>query len=747
VSDPFQGAVPQHTFVAVIGIERYDRGEEWDLDGPAHDAKRFVEWALARNVPPANITAFVRPLEKNEGISTDLAALGINIEYPDNNSISDYFATNLPGDAAALAEAEGSLLVILWGGHGVIGDGFDRRLFFANTNQTYRRNLSFSAFVRLLGSETYVRLRRQVLLVDACANYVEQFGWLVTAPPEAYPYGQPSVDVVQAIFYASVAGETAENIHRSGRFSETVIGALEGYGVAAFPGDVAAVFSHVEARFEEMRASGETSQKPVQYLIDAQRAFRRQKDAGTIPLDRSGAQSATKWFLSVERLRSLAEDVAQRPAAAAKVGRVGIAAALWSQAGVATNRNDDPVHDTLELLLATLRMTDSFDCFFNALALYDAEPITVLGLRSRAASLLATASARSALSKVDVPFNKLRRLYLASVPDLQKVPAADTIDLLVEGLASLERHDGASPLEEFMQRLHDAHEHAAVGAWLDRLDGPTRAAVRTRIERLAQARDYLTVLVARDVDVLGLSPMKAWLWDDGTFRVKRSWPDKDDVADDDDEVAFDRIFNEARTSCAGALGVEFLVARANFSDGPDTWHVSNEFSGRESLRSNSPVVMRWRERLLKPDASRRLAWERLSERIQTRGGAARVCWIDSNAFTFQQLRNEVQLHCDEWDVIAFAFSLPSAPAQKDDLIMAALLGGAPFVVHTQSEPDDWNAYRRAVEDALSVGIRDAPIEFFKRHLGHACPTVNASLLWDNATHHPLLDQLSRPERT
>ena len=49
----------------VVGIEKYDAGSGWDVDGPAGAARRFVDWLRTDRVPDDNILLFLSPLDGN----------------------------------------------------------------------------------------------------------------------------------------------------------------------------------------------------------------------------------------------------------------------------------------------------------------------------------------------------------------------------------------------------------------------------------------------------------------------------------------------------------------------------------------------------------------------------------------------------------------------------------------------------------------------------------------------------------
>ena len=58
-------ADPARTYAFVVGVERYDTGAAWHLDGPAADASRFVSWLLSRGVPASQILLFLSPLAES----------------------------------------------------------------------------------------------------------------------------------------------------------------------------------------------------------------------------------------------------------------------------------------------------------------------------------------------------------------------------------------------------------------------------------------------------------------------------------------------------------------------------------------------------------------------------------------------------------------------------------------------------------------------------------------------------------
>jgi hypothetical protein len=71
---------PAQSHAVVVGIEKYDIGDAWNLNGPALDAVRFVRWLRTRGVPAENIDLFASPLAENK---TEVDALDVRCHPAD----------------------------------------------------------------------------------------------------------------------------------------------------------------------------------------------------------------------------------------------------------------------------------------------------------------------------------------------------------------------------------------------------------------------------------------------------------------------------------------------------------------------------------------------------------------------------------------------------------------------------------------------------------------------------------------
>ncbi|MFG2011564.1 hypothetical protein ACGFNF_21115 [Micromonospora sp. NPDC048868] len=246
---------PAHRVRAVVvGVERYDVGPEWDLDGPVRDACRYVQWLRGHGVDDGSITLLATPLPANQAL---LAQVGLPVRPAQQAVVYDVLTRELPADQA-------DLLILVWGGHGVVdGDG-NGRLFYADASAADKRNLDVNALMRALMTAFYPHQRRQLIVVDACQNLVSELQYVNRLPHQtlpAHPALMPGRD--QHVLFAASPGELALNdsARRTGLFSDELLHALAD-PAAAWPPDADQLATHLDGRFARLRAEGATSQRP-----------------------------------------------------------------------------------------------------------------------------------------------------------------------------------------------------------------------------------------------------------------------------------------------------------------------------------------------------------------------------------------------------------------------------------------------------------------------------------------------------
>lgn len=243
---------PKDTHAIVVGIEKYDGG--WELDGPATDACKFVDWLRARHVPADNITLFLSPLDQNLGV--------LNRPQPQpKGAFSHQIYQEITEN---LARKNGELLIVNWGGHAVIKADGTRRLFYADANQANMVNFDLNSALIALRSEYFQGFKSQIFIVDACAEYFELGGVDVSLPHQTLPAGYPAEGCDQFVLLASRPGELAENLttRKTGRFSEAVRQLLGKQDNATWPPEMQRLTTDLLQRFTELRDAGEVYQTP-----------------------------------------------------------------------------------------------------------------------------------------------------------------------------------------------------------------------------------------------------------------------------------------------------------------------------------------------------------------------------------------------------------------------------------------------------------------------------------------------------
>jgi Effector-associated domain 2/Caspase domain len=258
VGRPGGGASPRRTYALVVGVERYDAGLDWDLDGPANDAARFTSWLVDRGVPPDQVLVFLSPLGE-QPLEMPLPP-GVTVSPARREPVIDAITRTLP-------QWRGDLLWLFWAGHGVVTREDHLRLFYADASAGDKRNLDVHSLLTALRSDLYAGLPRQIGIVDACQTYAERLQLAATLPAETLPYGRPLPNREQFALYAASPGQVAVNLGsvKAGLFSQQVMEELPGPGGNEWPPEMNLIAARLDQRFSELRAAGRTDQTPTSF--------------------------------------------------------------------------------------------------------------------------------------------------------------------------------------------------------------------------------------------------------------------------------------------------------------------------------------------------------------------------------------------------------------------------------------------------------------------------------------------------
>lgn len=246
--------MPERTVAIVVGIERYGWAECGDLNGPAADACRFVDWLMRGGVPAKNIRLFLSPLPDNDQIRPEHHDSPRPIPAHREAIEEGLFDDLLGGDVP-------DRLYFFWGGHGLTDGDNDRHLITADGYERLIKAVNFDGLLRHLRRGNMPP--RQVFLVDACANVVTD-----QAPASTkFASVDAGVPTRQTQIYAAAAGEAARNLSADGTglFSKHLQATLDRQDT--FPPDFERVYAEVR---EALQLSGQTPQK-LEVVIDGNR--------------------------------------------------------------------------------------------------------------------------------------------------------------------------------------------------------------------------------------------------------------------------------------------------------------------------------------------------------------------------------------------------------------------------------------------------------------------------------------------
>lgn len=256
---------PANVYALVVGIEKYQAGPEYDLNGPANDALKFSSWLLEQGVEPEHIYLFLSPLDQNQGVRSVAEAKGLTLASATHDLISNTIRSQLTSESS-----RGDLLYVFWGGHGIITktDVTTRRLFFADTDDDTKWNLNVNSLVEALGTAAYgAGFSQQVFLIDACANGFYQ-GLAQTIQGEVAGIKFAASGEVergeQFVLFASAEYEVATNDSNvgTGRFSQAVLEELRGQPLLP---EIKQIAEQIQASFLEKQ-----KQPPIYWWLKSE---------------------------------------------------------------------------------------------------------------------------------------------------------------------------------------------------------------------------------------------------------------------------------------------------------------------------------------------------------------------------------------------------------------------------------------------------------------------------------------------
>lgn len=270
---------PAQACALLVGVEQCGVFPDDPLLGPVRDALQWFDWLVARGVPPRRIVLCLSAKPASQPLVDEwlqrMQALPATERprqlAPTEAALQDLIVTELPDLAAGVQQAT---LLLVWSGHGVIDQREGtrtRRLFHADATALNARNLEPVSLMKALRTRPYAGFGQQLLVVDACANYVvgtardrrmlrsTDFGDAVGAP-----------GVQQRVLLATAPGQVAAtDAGTSAResvalFSSRLLAALGEPPAGQWP-DFQAAFRSVQQAFAAAAATAGVMQTPVDW--------------------------------------------------------------------------------------------------------------------------------------------------------------------------------------------------------------------------------------------------------------------------------------------------------------------------------------------------------------------------------------------------------------------------------------------------------------------------------------------------
>ncbi len=259
---------PEKTFAIVVGIEKY-RGIQ-DLDGPANDALRFLEWLRKLRVPPENIITHITPIASNESDCNHRLA---RTEVPDKNqrgaSCTEIRQSLLEGPN----QLDGDLLFFFWGGHGMYSYKEKQQLLFgAESRKGDYVGMGADEILDFLQQKQYGagHYRRRITIIDACADehHTNNLETRFPLQDSQYQRGTSISDIRFASIQSVALGQRAEQenigMRRTGVFSNTLLEWLRQEKNWRLPPDLTDITTFELKSFYEAALSDDTRDHPAE---------------------------------------------------------------------------------------------------------------------------------------------------------------------------------------------------------------------------------------------------------------------------------------------------------------------------------------------------------------------------------------------------------------------------------------------------------------------------------------------------
>ena len=703
------------TSVLAVGIERYDWGESLNLVGAADHATQFGQWAASEGVP----TGRIRLARSWVTAPPDVALVGATRVGTTRDELESAFYE-------LMAEG-GDLLLLYWCGHGVTEEGTRRVLLTSNAVENAKRNLPVDEIQRLLTSKTGVGFAQVVMVIDACANFLEDLNAERSLP--RLGFGELTAREVPLFLYLSTdLGQIAEidPQRRQAAFSTEVLRWLTDHQGGGLPPDLAGLRHDVDKVFTQRAKAGTLRQRPVSVVVRTMEGSEEDvtyaSKTGADHLQHSQVRRLTDVVLASGLLSGSYE--------APEVTTVlGVDGALESRVMRAFREGRG------EALIEVLSRRVAVDSLEHQAFLI----VSATWLRE-----LRTAPLLAAFPRVTRE-QAMQGLFRA-LPPGTGCRARDLAGAVESAAALLpENPGGIDALHRMAVILETLTGTRVPDAWFE-LDAQPLTQLRaaaTEWVSMAPAQLVIDLRSGGSPATLPMLPSMVtgylrrlvggeYRWDRYDKECMQNATGKPTLADVQQAVQemIERVYEQGETK----FTVGFVVPRTLQDLLPETWPLQQDFAPSRPLGVEHPTVLHSGERLA-ARAKTQAEWRKRVTAVQSVVAAAppTVGWIQQEQQLQPQGVREAVERATE-TVIGFQFVPGSAPGDlAADAIIGAVMAGAPYIVWSQSAPEDWDTLCGEVRELFEQGpfadVAERLHDLRKRN--QAALASGLRLLWDD----------------
>ncbi|MFF7649185.1 caspase family protein [Streptomyces sp. NPDC007983] len=724
----------RRTHAVIVAVERYNGGDELNLDGPVHDAIGMRTWLTGRGVPPENIQLLASPMERNRAA---LEAAHPGYRPAERADVRKVFREGL-------REIDGDWLWIYWAGHGVQAPGGRWSLLYPETSNTDLLGLDADSLVDLMRTEhlPWDGMDRVTVIIDACRQALPTGTHELVDDPDLLTKSA-QIRPERPVYWmrACQAGAVAKERQGAGRFTSVLLRQLHAAGTGGTALDLGRVWEGVRGEFDRLRAEEDIDQYPTVFVSDW--SGNENKYSWPPPLDEEQRQTRQRLVLET------ASHLEARPGRAA-----GVAARLCEEFTTAPPAAVPPTADDLVdwalahphglvTLLAVLAEQAPGrpirPASYEACHVLQSQWLTSGEYRTLV-TLLGRLDARGRYGVAETA----RELFTAAdVPSTEPVALADSLEALlptphrlpqllrvVEHFAALDGGAVAGELRDWS--LACARRLGLEPALRDRRAEAQEHAARVRVaaaDRRIQIRLHAPS---------GPGQRRAYeVW-------SRSGEEVGALAKVDSPASLEEIQAriDALLAAHGRVSetlVEFFVPSTDLELGVHRWPLDASRPQERALGTDFPVVLRCVELR---QSQRRHLWERRWKQVAT-ATTGDLQWLPAEVTGFKQVRAAI-----ERQETAPGAVVAAPRAAREAVFTACLFDGLPVLVwDSDAEPaltDEKLKELLGITEPSEPQLESLPRRLRKLRLesdgNESHPGRHLALLWDDP-HRPLPGQL------